>query len=138
MFLITLLTVVAAIAVSPVEATIKNCAPKSLFKINALGFWPDPAVKNANSTISFDYTVPGPDPITAGTVKYTVIYNSIPLTPTVEDLCSQTKCPIFPGTYNQSTSSNYPDLAGSLTTKIEWLDASQKSLLCAFISTRSS
>ena len=137
MFLIALLAAVA-VGVSPAVATIRNCGPKSLFKINALGFWPDPAVKNQNSTVSFDYTVPGPDPITAGTVKYTVAYNSIPLTPTVEDLCTQTKCPILPGTYNQSTSSNYPDLVGSLTTKIEWFDASQQSLLCAFISTRSS
>ena len=133
MFLIALL----ALTVAPVHASIKSCAPKSLFKINALGFWPDPAVKNQNSTVSFDYTVPGPDPITAGSVKYTVTYNYIPLTPTVEDLCTQTKCPILPGTYNQSTSSNYPDLTGSLTTKIEWFDPSNQPLLCALISTRS-
>jgi hypothetical protein len=137
MFLIALLTATVAFA-TPAAATIKNCAPKSLFKVNALGFWPDPAIKNANSTISFDYTVPGPDPITAGSVKYTVTYNFIPLTPTVEDLCTQTTCPILPGTYNQSTSSSYPDLTGSVTTKIEWFDTSNKPLLCALISTSSS
>ena len=133
MFLIALLTATLATA----TATIKNCGSKTLFKINSLGFWPDPAVKNANSTVSLDYTVPGPDPIRAGTAKYTVTYNFIPLTPTVEDLCTQTKCPILPGTYNQSASSNYPDLTGSLTTKIEWFDESNQPLLCALISTRS-
>ena len=137
MFLIALLTATVAFT-APVAATIKNCAPKSLFKVNAMGFWPDPAIKNANSTISFDYTVPGPDPITAGSVKYTVTYNFIPLTPTIEDLCTQTTCPILPGTYNQSTSSSYPDLTGSVTTKIEWFDTSNNPLLCTLISTSSS
>jgi hypothetical protein len=117
-------------------ASITDCAPNSLFKMNALGFWPDPATKNENSTVSFAYTVPGPDPITAGTAKYSVTYNFIPITPTVEDLCTQTTCPILPGTYNQSSSSTFPNLSGSVTIKIEWLDQASKPLLCAKIATK--
>jgi hypothetical protein len=130
------LLAIAALFSSTAFAAITNCATNSLFKIDNLGFWPDPAVSNSNSTVSFAYTVPGPDPITAGTAKYSIKYNFIPLTPTVEDLCKQTTCPILPGTYNQSASSDFPNVSGSITIKIEWFDAANKPLLCAQISTK--
>ena len=130
-----LLTIVALLS-STASASIVDCAPNSLFKIENLGFWPDPAVKNSNSTVSFAYTVPGPEPITAGTAKYSVRYNFLPLTPTVQDLCTQTTCPILPGTYNQSTSSDFPNVSGNMIIKIEWFDAVNKPLLCAQISTK--
>jgi len=115
---------------------IKDCSKvDSLFKINALGFWPDPAIKNENSTVSFAYTNPG-SAISAGTAKYSYTYNFIPLTPTTADLCTQTTCPIEPGTYNQSSSSTFPDVTGSLTIKLEWFDAAGKQLLCAQINTK--
>lgn len=119
-------------------ASITDCsAGKSLFKINALGFWPDPAVKNSNSTVSFAYTVPEPG-VTGGTATYSVTYNFIPLSPTIEDLCQNVpKCPIAPGPYNQSTSSIFPDLTGSLTTKIVWKGLSGVQLLCVLIKTTS-
>ena len=121
---------------TPVYASIKDCSPKSLFKVNNLGFWPDPAVPNSNSTVSFDYTVPGPEPVTAGRAKYSVTYNFLPLAPTVEDLCSQTTCPILPGTYNQSSSSNFPSASGTIVIKIEWFDSAGTQLLCAQINTK--
>lgn len=115
-------------------ASITNCNTNSVFTVNGLGFWPDPAIKNANSTVSFDYTVPAE--ITEGTVKYTYSFNGIPFQPTVEDLCTQTQCPILPGTYNQSSSSDFPDISGKITIKIEWFDKAATSLLCAQISTK--
>jgi hypothetical protein len=102
--------------------------------VNGLGFWPDPAIKNANSTISFDYTVPAE--ITEGTAKYTYSFNGIPFQPTVEDLCTQTPCPIVPGTYNQSTSSDFPNVGGKIIIKIEWFDKNAINLLCAQVSTK--
>jgi len=126
----------AAAAIATSHAIIIDCAPNSLFKIDNLGFWPDPAVKNSNSTISFAYTVPGPEPITSGTAKYSVKYNFIPITPTVTDLCTQTTCPILPGTYNQSSSSDFPNVSGSMVIKIEWFDAANKPLLCAQVTTK--
>ena len=117
-------------------ALIKDCSnPTSLFKFNALGFWPDPAIKNENSTISFAYTTPGPT-VTAGTAKYSYTYNFIPLSPTTTDLCTQTTCPIEPGTYNQSSSSTFPDVSGSLTIKVEWFNPDGAQLLCAQINTK--
>ena len=56
--------------------------------------------------------------------------------PTIEDLCTQTQCPILPGTYNQSSSSDFPDISGKITIKIEWFDKAATSLLCAQISTK--
>jgi len=121
---------------SIVSASITDCsAGKSLFKVQALGFWPDPAIKKDNSTISFAYTVPEPG-FTGGTATYTPTYNFIPLSPTVEDLCKNVNCPILPGTYNQSTSSTFPDLSGSLNIKIEWKDKTGAQLLCALIKTK--
>lgn len=119
-----------------VTASIKDCGGgKSLFVINALGFWPDPALKNGNSTISYDYTIPPSLTVTGGTAKYTVTYNFIPLTPTTEDLCTQTTCPLVPGRYNQSTSSTFPDLTGSVTVKTQWFDTNNALLLCTQVST---
>jgi len=131
MLRITLLTLCAAAYASITDCS--KCA--SLFKIDALGFWPDPAIKNENSTISFAYTNPGPA-VTAGTSKYSYTYNFIPMSPTTADLCTQTTCPIAPGAYNQSSSSTFPNLSGTLVIKIEWFDAGGKQLLCAQINTK--
>jgi hypothetical protein len=125
----------AALATNTV-ATITDCSKgTSLFSIQGLGFWPDPAVKNDNSTISFAYTVPEPG-FTGGTATYAATYNFLPITPTVEDLCKSVACPILPGPYNMSTSSTFPDLSGSLTIKLEWKDLTGAQLLCAQIKTK--
>jgi hypothetical protein len=117
-------------------ATITDCSNgKSLFSIQGLGFWPDPAVKNSNSTISFAYTVPEPG-FSGGTATYAATYNFLPITPTVEDLCKNVACPILPGPYNMSTSSTFPDLSGSLTIKLVWKDLTGAQLLCALIKTK--
>jgi hypothetical protein len=117
-------------------ATITECSKgTSLFSIQGLGFWPDPAERNSNSTVSFAYTVPEPG-FTGGTASYAAKYNFIPITPTVEDLCKSVTCPILPGPYNMSTSSTFPDLNGQLTIKLEWKDLSGAQLLCAEIKTK--
>lgn len=117
-------------------ATITDCSNgKSLFSIQGLGFWPDPAVKKENSTVSFAYTVPEPG-FTGGTASYAATYNFIPISPTVEDLCKSVVCPILPGPYNMSTSSTFPDLNGQLTIKLEWKDLTGAQLLCALIKTK--
>jgi hypothetical protein len=129
--LLTLSTFIAGAA-----STITDCSKgKSLFTIQGLGFWPDPAIRNDNSTISFAYTVPEPG-FPGGTATYAAKYNFIPITPTVEDLCKSVACPILPGPYNMSTSSNFPDLNGQLTIKLEWKDTNGIQLLCAEIKTR--
>lgn len=132
--IVTLLTSIAA-----ATASITDCSTgSSVFKIGGLGFWPDPAVSNENSTISFLYTVPDPSTITAGTAKYSYTMNYIPFQPSTEDLCTQTTCPIMPGTFNQSSSSNFPNANGLFDIKIEWFDEKQNLLLCAEIETTAS
>lgn len=132
------IALIALIVKATAGPSISSCnRPTALFKIDALGFWPDPAIRNENSTVSFLYTVPEPGLTGVGaTATYTVTYNSLPLTPTVEDLCKNIACPILPGTYNLSTSSTFPDVAGSLTSKIEWKNQDGAQLLCASIKTR--
>ena len=129
------LTVLSALLYTA-HASITNCNTNSVFTVNGLGFWPDPAQVAKNSTVSFDFTVPAV--VTAGTAKYSFSFNGIPFTPTTEDLCTQTTCPILPGTYNQSTSSDFPNVSGKIVTKIEWFNEAGDNLLCAQISTKAS
>ena len=119
-----------------VQSSITDCSlGSSIFTINGLGFWPDPATINENSTISFDFTVPYT--VDSGSVLYSYTLNGLPLGSSTEDLCTQTKCPIYPGTYNQSSSSDFPDVSGKIKIKIEWQDTDSKILLCSEINTRS-
>jgi len=122
--------------IATAQASITNCNTNSVFKVPSLAFWPDPAVIGANSTISFEYDVPAE--VTQGTVKYSYTFNGIPFTPTTEDLCTQTTCPIAVGFHNQSSSSDFPSVTGKITIKIEWFDAASNNLLCAQISTKAS
>jgi hypothetical protein len=131
MYLTTLLSLNIIVA----KAFINDCSNgKSLFSIQSLGFWPDPAIKNSNSTTSFAYTVPEPG-FAGGSAIYSVTYNFIPVSPTTEDLCKSIICPIVPGVYNTSSSTTFPDLSGSLTIKIEWKGLNSEQLLCAQIKT---
>ena len=117
-----------------VRASINDCAiGTSLFSLNGAAFWPDPPTKNENSTVSLDYTIPDGTSITSGTVIYSITYNFIPFSPTTEDLCTNTQCPLLPGKYNQSSSSNFPDLSGSVNIKAQWYDSLNNLLLCYLI-----
>lgn len=118
------------------SASISDCSKGlSLFSIQNLEFYPDPAIKNENSTIAFAYTVPQPG-VTGGTATFSATYNFLPLSPTVEDLCSSVTCPIVPGPYYTSTTTVFPDITGSLVAKIEWKDTNGVQLLCAEIKTK--
>jgi len=122
--------------VATVSAQISDCSNgKSVFSILGLGVWPEPAVPNENYTVSFAYSVPEPG-FTGGTATYAATYNFLPITPTVEDLCLSVACPILPGLYNTSSSSNFPDVSGSFAFKITWKDTAGAQLLCANIKTK--
>jgi hypothetical protein len=121
---------------SATSASITDCSKGlSLFSIQSLQFYPDPAIKNENSTIAFTYTVPPPG-VTGGTATYSATYNFLPLSPTVEDLCTSVACPIAPGPYYTSTTTIFPDLTGTLVAKIQWKDTSGVQLLCAEVRTK--
>ena len=79
-----------------------------------------------------------PTEVTAGTAKYSMTYNFIPLTPTTEDLCPivPAGCPIRPGKLDTVSSLPFDgSLSGSITFKIEWKDVAQTQLMCVSIKT---
>jgi hypothetical protein len=75
--------------------------------------------------------------VNKGTSKYTVTYNFIPLTPTVNDLCteiasSNITCPLNNHISSQSKGSIPSGLSGTTTIKNEWFTDAipQERILC--------
>ena len=100
-----------------------------------MSFLPDPAVKGQNSTLAL--SLDNPSQVLAGTATYSFIYNFIPLTPEVKDLCLEVPggCPIKSGILD--TTSSYlidPSLSGTLVLKIQWKDTVNTELLCISVS----
>lgn len=117
-----------------VLGAITDCgAGKSLFQVNALGFWPDPPVTGQDTSISFLYTVPPGVNITSGTANYDVSLNGISFPTTTDDLCVDSKnCPLVPGTYNLTSTDVWDGgVSGKIVSKISWYDAAKTLLLCA-------
>jgi hypothetical protein len=116
-------------------SSVSDCSKgASQVKINSMTFQPDPPVKGQNSTLTLDLNVP--IEIQSGTATYSFTYNFIPLTPTVEDLCSQIPngCPIKTGPLNLVSSYPIdPTLRGTIVAKIEWKDTANVELLCVSI-----
>ena len=116
-------------------STVSDCSKgTSQIKINSMTFLPDPPVKGQNSTLTLDLNVP--TEIEAGTATYSFTYNFIPLTPTVEDLCSQVPggCPVKSGPLNLISSYPIdPSLRGTIVAKIQWKDTANVELLCVSI-----
>jgi hypothetical protein len=74
--------------------------------------------------------------VTSGTSKYTVTYNFIPLTPTVNDLCTEINasnitCPLKQGTFGIKSKGTIPNgLSGTTTIKNEWFNTDNQKILC--------
>jgi hypothetical protein len=73
--------------------------------------------------------------VTSGTSKYTVTYNFIPLSPTVNDLCTEVAssnitCPLSNHISSQSKGSVPSGLSGSTTIKNEWINSDSQRILC--------
>lgn len=121
------------------SSTITDCGKGATkFLIDGLAYWPDPPVPGQNGTLSFLYTVPdGSDPITDGTAKYSLALNGIPFPATTDPLCDDVSCPIVPGTFNLTSTSEFPTgVSGKITTKIQWYDTSKTELLCVDLTVR--
>ena len=118
-----------------VAPTVTDCGQgKSLFSINDLAFFPDPPVANQNATLRLGFSVPPSKSIEGGTATYAIKYSFIPLTPTVEDLCTQTICPITEGSHTQESTSLFPELNGKVEMTTTWKDLSGTQLLCYKVS----
>ena len=134
-FFVPLLALVGLTSVAPVYASVTDCsAGKSLFRLTSMSFSPDPTVAGQNSTLLLSMKIP--EVINNGTATYTSTYNFLPLTPTVDDLCTTVACPINQGTLD--TLSSFPvdkGLSGRLTINIVWADLTGRQLLCVSINT---
>lgn len=133
MYILGLLTLLTAVLAAP--PTVKDCGGgKTRFTLNAVSITPSNPSPNDAVTLHLDYTVPPGSLVTGGQAKYSATYNFIPLTPTIEPLCSNIPCPLGPGRYLNSTVSSWPSgLTGSLTTTLRWSDEAANPLLCVSI-----
>lgn len=95
------------------------------------GFSPEPPIPGQDATLWFYYQVPDNLTVTAGTAKYSITFNGIPFTPTVDDLCTQVDCPLVPGIFNLTSTSQFPSVSGKIISKIQWYNEDDSLLLCS-------
>ena len=117
MFLIVPLLAFLAFA----DAKVTDCtkASASRFTIQSLSLTPEQVSPGENVTLGLLYT--NPALVSDGTVRTSVTYNFIPLTPTVEPLCKSVACPLEPGQHDGGVSYAFPTgLTGTVVTKIVW------------------
>jgi hypothetical protein len=113
------------------HATITDCgAGKALFTITELSQDP-PTTVTADQNVSLTLKYTAPEEIAAGTATTSVTLNFIPFSPTVEDLCTKTVCPITVGEHDGSSWGLFPaGVSGTLVSKVEWRDEGGRLLLC--------
>lgn len=113
-------------------STLRDCSSgNGLFTMISQGFSPEPPVPGQDATLWFYYQVPDGLTVTAGTAKYSFTFNGIPFSPTVEDLCTQVDCPLVPGIFNLTSTSQFPSVSGKITSKIQWYNEDGSLLLCS-------
>jgi hypothetical protein len=110
--------------------TIASCGTG---RATLLGFDSQPMTPVAGDNVSLwvAYTIPGA-PVTNGTSTYKVTLNGIPLSPTVDALCTQTACPKETGVpYNETSWSIFPSgVTGKIVSRIQWADQDAAPLWC--------
>ena len=73
--------------------------------------------------------------VTGGTSKYTITYNFLPLSPTINDLCteisnSNISCPLINHISSESQGEIPTGLSGTTIIKNEWFDLNNNRILC--------
>lgn len=127
--MLTLLLSLFAVAAAQNSVQVTNCDSKSVFNVVDLSVSPSVPVKNENITIHTIYSVPAE--VSDGVAVYSCSFNGIPFTPTVEDLCAQTGCPITVGNHDEYSSVTVPEIGGKIVCDMKWMDADQSvSYLC--------
>jgi len=113
------------------NANIKDCSSaNSLFDFTDLALKPDPPVPGQQVAMTVRFTNPG-GTLDDGTVTTSITLNFIPFTPSVEPLCTNTKCPILNGLNDRSTIGTTPtSIQGKVVTKIVWTAINGSELLC--------
>ena len=97
--------------------------------INKVSVTPTIPVANQQVKLHLEYSVPAL--VSGGTAETAVIYNFIPISPTVEPICANVPCPLAPGTYSNDTSSTWPSgVRGNVAITTKWFDPDHLLLLC--------
>ena len=127
-----------AFAFASVKGDISNCGKNSIFTITQLSLSPSNTVRGGDNVyLTLLYT--SPVVVLEGSVKTSVTYNFIPLSPTISQLCAETSCPIKIGTTNASSTFIFPEgVTGSVVSKVVWEDTTGKELLCIRVSLKTS
>ena len=124
-----LLSMMAVYAAAQNSVQVSNCDTKSVFNVVDLSVTPTVPVKNENITVHTIYTVPAE--VSDGVAVYSCTFNGIPFSPTVDDLCKETGCPISVGNHDEYSSVTVPNLGGKIVCDMKWMDADQSvSYLC--------
>jgi hypothetical protein len=121
----------ALVAYALSSSGVSDCGNgNSLFQITKLTLDPPSSVM-AGQNVSLGLIYNSPQTVYNGTVKNSVTYNFIPLSPTVSSLCDSTDCPITVGQHDGSSSYPMPTgLSGNLKSQIVWYDDAGTQLLC--------
>ena len=112
-------------------STIRDCG-LGLNRAPLLAFDSSPANPVAGDNVSLYVLYDLPDPtITSGTATYSFSLNGIPFTPTIDDLCTQTKCPIESGIHNETSWSIFPSgISGKIVSQRAWRDQNDELVWC--------
>jgi len=116
--------------------SIQDCNTTSILQLTDLALNPVSPVPGKDLAMTVQFTNPGPE-ITNGTVTTSLTYNFIPFQPTTEDLCTSTQCPLVTGFNDRSTTNPWPDVKGTVISKIEWNTLDGQNLLCIQINVKS-
>jgi hypothetical protein len=112
--------------------TLKDCGNSAIdqAKITGMGFSPENPKPGDATELWIAYDLKSE--LTSGTATYSVTVNYIPLTPTVEDLCTQTSCPKAIGSYNETSHSTFPSgVSGKIVSKIQWKNQNNEPVWCS-------
>ena len=113
------------------SVTLRDCgSPTDQATITSMGFEPQNPKPNELTELWIAYDLK--TPITDGTAIYSYSFNGIPFSPTIEDLCTQTNCPKLVGSYNETSTSEFPSgITGKIISTIKWIDQNAKPIWCA-------
>jgi hypothetical protein len=128
-----------AFMISTASASISDCGVgKSVFQITGLSLDP-PTQAAAGDNVTLGLFYNSPVAVQNGTVKTSITYNFLPLSPSITSLCDSIPCPIDVGSHDGSSWYLMPSgLSGTLSSKIVWSDMNNNQLLCIQMSLKAS
>ncbi len=111
--------------------SLKDCGNPTTDQATITGFGFSPSNPVAGEATELWVAYDLKSPITGGSATYSVSLNGIPLSPTVDDLCTQTICPKEVGTYNETSHSTFPGgISGKVVSKIQWKNQDNQPVWC--------